>query len=110
MRKAHTYSKSALDAAQLLGLAIARGRRARQWKAEELAERAGISRNTLYAAERGAPTVGIGLMFELAVLVGIDLFGAGPEQLSDMVARSRERLALLPASVHDRRRELPNDF
>ncbi|MGL5857083.1 MAG: helix-turn-helix transcriptional regulator [Angustibacter sp.] len=98
-RRAHTYSPQAMDVVHLLGLEITRARRERRWTAAELAERAGISRSTLHAIERGTPTVAIGVVFEVAGLVGIDLLGAASQDLPDLVERSRTRLALLPASV-----------
>ena len=94
-----TYSVQAREAARLLGLEIARARRERRWPVAELAERAGISRPTVRAVESGAPTVAVGTVFELAAILGIDLWGADPSQLPELLARSRDRLALLPARV-----------
>jgi transcriptional regulator with XRE-family HTH domain len=99
VRKAHAYSAQTLDLVSVLGMEIARSRRGRRWTAEELATRAGISRSTLNAVEHGAPTVAIGVVFEVATLLGIDLFGASPQDVPNLVERSRNRLALLPASV-----------
>jgi transcriptional regulator with XRE-family HTH domain len=98
-RRAHAYSAQTLDTVRLLGQEVARARRARRWKAEELAARAGISRSTLHAVEHGSPTVAIGVVFEVAALVGINLLGASPRELPDLLESSRNRLALLPASV-----------
>jgi transcriptional regulator with XRE-family HTH domain len=98
-RKAHAYSAQTLDVVRVLGLEIARSRRGRRWTAEELATRAGISRTTLHAVEQGAPTVAIGVVFEVAVLLGIDLLGVSTRDLPDLLERSRNRLALLPSRV-----------
>ena len=68
----------------------------------ELCERAGVSATTLRNAERGEPTVAVGVMFELATLVGVELFGVPPGQLHDLAAREQNRLALLPAHVYPR--------
>lgn len=38
-----------------------------------MAERAGISVDTVRAAERGAATVSVGTMFEVATLLGLDV-------------------------------------
>lgn len=99
MRKEHSYSPRALDAARLLGLEVARARRARRWSQKDLAERAGVSPNTLRSVEQGAPTVAIGIFFELALLLGVDLYGTEPAGLPALVVRGRERLALLPSRV-----------
>jgi transcriptional regulator with XRE-family HTH domain len=109
-RKRHAFSAQALDVVRVLGLEIARQRRARRWTAEELAERAGISRTTLHAVERGTPTVAIGVVFELAALLGLDLLGASARELPDLIERSRNRLALLPASVRTPAGEVRDDF
>ncbi|WP_162452112.1 helix-turn-helix transcriptional regulator [Phytoactinopolyspora mesophila] len=111
MRRAHSYSPSAVQTARVLGLEIARARRAQRMSQVELAERAGISENTLRSVERGAPTVAVGIVFEVARLVGLDLLGVQPSDLSDIEARSRERLALLPARVRPRPgEEIDDDF
>jgi len=99
MRQPHTHSRATLEATRLLGLEIARARRARRWTAADLAERAGISVITLRKVERGDPTVALGTAFEVATLLGIPLFGASREELSALTTRGRERLALLPARV-----------
>jgi ribosome-binding protein aMBF1 (putative translation factor) len=99
MRRAHPYSPQTVDAVQVLGLEVARARRTRRWTEAELAERAGISAVTLRNIERGVPTVGIGTVFEVATILGIDLFGAGRDGLRSMVERGRDRLAPLPSRV-----------
>jgi len=110
MRRAHTYSPQTLDAARLLGLEVARARRARRWTINELAERAGVSRITVRNVEHGTPTVAVGIVFELATIVGLDMFGAAPKELSELVARGRDRLALLPARVRQPAEPVDDDF
>jgi transcriptional regulator with XRE-family HTH domain len=97
----HPISPTALDALTVLGTQIAAGRRERRLTAEELADRAGISSQTLRSAERGAPTVSAGVMFELAVLVGVPLFSASDDELRDVRIRTADRLALLPQRVRE---------
>lgn len=99
MRRPHSYSPPARDAVVVLGLEITRARRERRWTAAELAERAGISPTTLRKVEHGEPTVAIGIVFEVATLVGLPLFGVEPDELGPLRVRSRERLALLPQRV-----------
>jgi hypothetical protein len=62
---------------------------------------------TLRKVERGDPTVALGTAFEVATLLGVPLFVADPNELSSVVAWSRDKLALLPERV--RRREAPHD-
>ena len=110
MRRSHTYSPQTLDAARVLGLRVAEGRRQRRWTQTELGERAGVSTTTLRNAERGEPTVAIGVMFELAALVGVELFGVPPGAIRGLVSRERDRLALLPEHVYPRRVTVDDDF
>lgn len=109
MSRARTYSLHTVDAARVLGVEIARARRERRLTIDELAERAGVSRITVRAVEAGTPTVAIGTVFELATLLGIDLFGA-PAQLPELLARGRDRLALLPARVRESSAAVDDDF
>ncbi|WP_448058957.1 helix-turn-helix transcriptional regulator [Cellulomonas hominis] len=109
MRRSYTYSPSTREAARVLGLQIAAGRRERRWTVRELAERVGASEPTVRSIERGEPTVAVGLMFEAATLVGIPLFSVDRTELSTLVATTRERLALLPARVRTREAENVDD-
>jgi len=110
VRRSHTYSPQTLDAARVLGLRIAEGRRRRRWTQAELCERGGVSKATLRNAEHGEPTVAIGVMFELATLVGVELYGLPPGDLRSLAARESDRLALLPAHVHPRQVSADDDF
>lgn len=101
----------AQDAVRVLGLEVARARRVRRWSQAELAERAGVSRETVRKVEHGGSAVAIGTAFELAALVGVDLFGASPGDLPLLVRRGQDRLALLPARVRARADlELDDEF
>lgn len=110
MSQAHAYSPYAEDAAKLLGIQIQQGRHARRWSAEELARRIGISRPTLSKIERGDLSVGLGAAFEAARLVGVPLFGEDRGRLKLELARSRDRLTLLPQRVRSSRSEVDDDF
>lgn len=110
MRRVHPYSPQTIDAIRVLGLEVARARRARRWTEAALAERAGISAVTLRNIERGAPTVGIGTFFEVAAILGIDLLGTDREGLRSMVRRGREKLALLPSRVREPAGPVNDDF
>lgn len=99
MARTPSYTPQTLTAAAVLGTEIARARRARKMTAHDLAERAGVSRITVRAAEAGRPTVALGTVFELATLVGVPLFGGDPMEMRGLLERSRDRLALLPARV-----------
>jgi transcriptional regulator with XRE-family HTH domain len=110
LRRTHPYSPQTIDAVRVLGLEIANARRARRWTEAALAERAGISAVTLRNVERGVPTVGIGTVFELATILGIELFGAHRQDLRRLVERGRDRLALLPSRVREPTGPVSDDF
>lgn len=97
----HPTSAPVVDALTILGSQIAAGRRERRWTANDLADRAGISPRTLRNVERGMPSVSIGVVFELAVLVGIPLFGMSDYELREVRRQAKDRLALLPQRVRE---------
>ena len=108
--RAHPYSSPARAGVRLLGAEIALERKRARVTATDLAERARISLVTLRRVERGEPSVAIGTVFEVAVLLGIDLFGT-PEQVRDRTGRAHESLALLPHRVrHPAAGEVDDDF
>lgn len=109
-KRTHPVSPPAALAVQTLGLQIATGRRARQWKAEDLAQRVGINVRTLRKVEQGFPTVAIGIVMELATLVGVPIFGVAPDELSDVRLRAADGLALLPARIYEPRTGVDDDF
>jgi transcriptional regulator with XRE-family HTH domain len=108
-KRKHAYSPTVHQAAEILGGEIRQARIARRWTVRELAERAGISTDTLQKAERGNPTVALGTAFDLATLVGVPLFYADGSRLAEEAARLR-RPTLLPQAVRQRHQELNNEF
>ena len=97
--KERTYSRYTREAAALLARRIQLGRKERQWSEQELAGRAGIARATLQKIEKGDPGVAVGLVFEVAALVGVTLFDPDRAALGGHIARTDEKLALLPSTV-----------
>ena len=95
-----TYSRHTLETALLLGKLIRLARKERKLSAAELAERTGISRGTLQRIEKGDPKVEIGIMFEAATLVGVNLFDSDNGRLSGKLARIDDKLALMPKAIH----------
>ena len=109
MAKDRTYSSYTREAAVLLGRQIRLGRKQRKWTEHELAERAGISRATLQKIEKGDLSVAIGLVFEVAALVGVCLFDAQHSTLTGYIARTEDQLALLLSTVRKPRRHAVDD-
>lgn len=112
MAKTRTYSRYAREALALMGQQIKVGRKERKWSAQELATRAGIARDTLQHIEKGDPGCAIGLVFEVAALVGVPLFSTDPSPATMTRERARleDKLTLLPKSIRSRSYEVKDDF
>jgi transcriptional regulator with XRE-family HTH domain len=89
---------------------IAEGRRQRGWTAVALAERLGTSIPTLRRIERGEPGVAIGLVFDAAVLCGVQLFSVPAEAMDQVAREAHLRAALLPARVRTSPVSVNDDF
>lgn len=108
--KTRSYSRYTRQALALLGGLVRAGRIERHMTTRELADRAGISRDMLHRVEKGDPRCEIGVVFELATIVGVPLF---EPELAGLQARDREmraRLALLPKTVRKESVEVKDDF
>lgn len=92
------------------GKLIRVGRAERGLTAQELADRAGISRTTLSSIEKGAPGPEIGIVFEVASIVGVRLFDPDERTLRLHNARLDDKLSLLPRSVRRNVKEVDDDF
>lgn len=101
------FSAATREVCAALGSEIARARRERRWSQAELAERVGVSLGTVRAVEKGSPSVTLGVAFEAAGVLGIELFG-GPATVSARTAENRRALALLPQRV--RAEAVDDDF
>ena len=110
MTKQRTYSKYALEAATLMGGQIKLGRKQRQWTEKNLADRAGISRATLQKIENGEMSCAIGLVFEVATLVGVKLFEPENVSLSKHIEQTSDKIALLPQRIKTRKKAVHDDF
>lgn len=109
-KQTRAYPRTVRQATELLGSQIRQARVERGWTVRALAERAGVSTNTLLRVERGDPTVGLGVAFDLATLVGVPLFVEEPSRLASEVARNRDRLMLLPQRVRESQSDDDDDF
>ena len=94
-----TYLRYAVDAALLLGQQIELARSRRGMSPEELAERAGISTNTLREIEKGGMTVAVGLVFEVAALVGVCLFEPDKRILALQIELAQCKLCLISKDI-----------
>lgn len=106
----HVYSRYARDAISLLGKSIRERRLSRKITTTDLAKRAGISRDLLYRIERGDPACGVGAVFEAAAISGVPLFEEDRSSLTGRLARSEEKLALMPKAVRSSRKAVKDAF
>lgn len=110
MPRKRSYSRVTRQALTMLGKLIRIGRAERGLTAQELADRAGISRTTLSTIEKGAPGPEIGIVFEVASLVGVRLFEYDERILQIHNSRLDEKLTLLPRSVRHTVKVVDDDF
>ncbi len=108
--RTRTYSRHSAQALRLLGKQVRLARKRRGMSEAALAERVGIARSTLQLIEKGDPKVEIGLVFEAAVLAGVDLFAPEATSLAPQIERIDDKLALLPQSIRKPRGEVKDDF
>jgi transcriptional regulator with XRE-family HTH domain len=104
------YSRYCLEAAELLGKQIQLARKQSKLTAQDLADRAGISRGLLQRIEKGDPACSLGATFEVAALVGIKLFSSEANELPARLAQIDNNLALLPKAIHKPTPVIDDDF
>lgn len=109
MKRVRTYSPATVEAARLLGARVRLARRERRWTLQELADRVGVTHVTMRKVERGDLSVGLGVAFEAAAVVGIALFHEEASRRSLEAGRVDDRLAVLPQVVR-RPAEVDDDF
>lgn len=103
------YSRLSLQILQTFGQMIRLARLERKMPQTELAERLGVSRQTVSAVEQGDPKVGIGIVFEAALILGISLL-APDHQALDKLSTVVGGLATLLPSRTGAAKELSDDF
>jgi transcriptional regulator with XRE-family HTH domain len=108
--KKRVYSPYCIEAIVLLSKQIKLARKQRKWSEHELAERANISRATLQKIEKGELSCAIGLVFEVANLVGIKLFDSDYMSLRKHIEGIDDKIALLPKYVRENSQILDDDF
>ena len=110
MSRKRTYSQYSIEATYLLGSQIKLARKQNKWTETDLATRAGISRATLQKIEKGDLSCAIGLVFEVATIVGCPLFESDKTSLNINIDRTLDKIALLPKSIHKSKKEIDDDF
>ena len=96
-------SKYTRNSLQTLGGLVKAARYARGFSQLMLANRLGVTRQTIMAIEKGCPTVSIGTLFEAAYLLNTPLF------LKDNNALPQWQ-SLLPKRVGRKKQKISDDF
>jgi len=105
-----TYSNYTAEALSLFAGLIRAARLEQKMTAQEVSERAGISRSMLLRIEKGDPKCEIGATFEVARIVGVSLFDASPGRLAVHNRQVKDKLALLPKRIRKPESEVKDDF
>jgi len=105
-----TYSRYSQEAISLLSSLIRTARKERGMTAQEVADRAGISRGLLQRIEKGDPKCELGATIEVATIVGVKLFDADATSLTQYIRQAEDKLALLPKSVRRKVKVADDDF
>ena len=103
-------SKPTKEAALLLGQSIQIARKNKKQTEGELSERAGISKTTLRKVESGNLNCNIGIVFELATLVGIKLFDSDERNQRKNIEYASTQLMLLPKSIRKKKVKVEDEF
>lgn len=107
-----SYSRYTEEAITLLSGLIRAARLGRKLSAQEVAERVGISRSMLQRIEKGDLKCEIGAVFEVATILGVNLFNAEPSSftLARHIKETEEKLALLPKKARKKAKVVDDDF
>ena len=108
--KKTTYAESSKNSIILFGHLVQAARKEKKLTAQDVASRAGISRNFLRRIEKGDPKCNIGAFFEVATIVGVKLFDADETSLNKHIRQVEDKLTLLPKAIHKKKRKVDDDF
>lgn len=106
MKRVRTYCGQTKAAVNCLAVEIKIRRKQKGWTEQELADRAGVSRTTVQKVESGDMGCAIGLVFELATLVGLLLL----EEAQNNSRSSEQILSLLPKRIRSQDRTIDDNF
>lgn len=95
---------------QLFSSLIRAARLERKMSQQALAERLGVSRQTISALEKGDAKVAIGTVFEAATIVGIPLLAESTQELERLSTSVGSLATLLPERARSEELELDDDF
>lgn len=109
-QRQRVYSRYAKEAVLLLGMQIRQARKQRHLSEQELADRGGISRATLQKIENGHKGSAIGLVFEVAAVLGLHLFDQDRSGILKHIEQTKNLLTLLPKRTYSKTKQVDDDF
>lgn len=110
MSNVRIYSQYSKNAVNLMGQKIQFYRKLKKISTQDLADRVGISRSTLHKIENGDMKCEIGIVFEIAALVGVKLFDADSNTLDALNSHMNDKIALLPKMVRVPKESVDDNF
>ncbi|MBO0612780.1 helix-turn-helix transcriptional regulator [Thiothrix fructosivorans] len=110
MTKIPSLSTRTRTTLQVFGGMIRAARLERKMPQQELAERLGVSRQTVSILEKGDAKVAIGTVFEAAAIVGIPLLADNARDLQRLSTTVASLASLLPERARTPPVELNDDF
>ena len=110
MTKQPSLSTRTQTTLHVFGSMIRAARLERKMPQQELAERMGVSRQTVSAIEKGDAKVAIGTAFEAAAIVGIPLLAESTRDLQRLSMTVASLASLLPERARAPQVELDDDF
>lgn len=110
MKRLFSPSKITLVALELFAAQLEAARREQRMTQAELAERVGVSINTIKSVLRGKPQAAMGTAFECASVLGVPLFDEEPARKVVILNELRARLKLLPKAGRGQRGNIDDDF
>lgn len=101
------YSPETTEALIVMGQMIVLKRKEAKLTSQALADMAGVSRSMIHRIERGDAKCEIGVVFELATLLGVSIFG---NEMSMELRRSflAAKIGMLPKNVRTSRKAVDN--
>lgn len=105
-----TYSRYSREAVALLAGLIRAARKEKKLTAQEVADRAGISRGLLLRIEKGDMKCEVGVVFEVAALLGLKLFDADETTLARQRRQIEDKLSLMPKSMRKTTKAVHDEF
>ena len=106
-----TYSQYVIDTIALLAGLIRSHRLEQRLSAKSVAERVGISRSMLQRIEKADPRCEVGVVFEVAALLGITLFDSNELNVKRYADETNNKLILLPKTAPKIiKRDFDDDF